>query len=104
MRANGSAPSPLGGTELLDEYFIENRTRLLEVAAFLDRLDRGAGTTAEDFRMLAFARALGVLAGPGPDRVERIQLVFSDPTLEPLPALDRKSACGAHPAWPLEAR
>ncbi len=32
--------SPLTATELVDEYFIENRTKLLEIAAFLDRLDR----------------------------------------------------------------
>ena len=31
---------PLSGTQIVDEYFIENRTRLLEIAAFLDRLDR----------------------------------------------------------------
>ena len=32
--------SPLTGRELVDEYFIENRTKLLDIAAFLDRLDR----------------------------------------------------------------
>ena len=32
--------SPLTATELVDEYFIENRTKLLDIAAFLDRLDR----------------------------------------------------------------
>ena len=32
--------SPLTAAQLIDEYFIENRTRLLEIAAFLDRLDR----------------------------------------------------------------
>ena len=35
-----SSPSPLSPRELVDEYFIENRTKLLEIAAFLDRLDR----------------------------------------------------------------
>ena len=33
-----ASPSPLGVPELTDEYFIENRNRLLEIAAFLDRL------------------------------------------------------------------
>ena len=42
-----SSPSPLSPQALVDEYFIENRTRLLEIAAFLDRLDR-----AEKIQML----------------------------------------------------
>lgn len=89
-------PSPLSGSQLIDEYFIENRNRLLEVAAFLDRLDRQdpAGGAA-DFRMDAFGHALKTLAGPGPDRLHQIQLIFSDPTVEPRPALDRKGAVGA---------
>ena len=89
--------SPLNHTELIDEYFIENRTRLLEIAAFLDRLDRaGAATAGNDFRMQAFAEALGVVATGTGDRLSQIQLLLSDPTTEPLPALDRKSARGAY--------
>lgn len=86
----------LGPKEIVDEYFIENRTRLLEIAAFLDRLDRAdAGYAAQDFRMRAFAEALsGIRDGGG--RVDRLQLLFSDPTTEPLGALDRKSAFGAY--------
>jgi hypothetical protein len=88
--------SPLTARELVDEYFIENRTRLLEIAAFLDRLDRAdAAHAAQDFRMNAFAEALAAAAGPG-SRVDRIQLLLSDPTTEPLAALDRKSAVGAY--------
>jgi hypothetical protein len=30
-------PSPKAEIQLVDEYFIENRTRLLEIAAYLDR-------------------------------------------------------------------
>src|SRR5690606_9316101 len=40
-------PSPRSGTGLIDEYFIENRTRLLEVASYLDRLDRSGGSAVE---------------------------------------------------------
>jgi hypothetical protein len=87
-------PSPLSRSQLVDEYFIENRTRLLELAAFLDRLDR-AGGGAPDYRMEAFQQALDVLGG-GPSRTERVQLIFSDPTQEPREALDRKSAVGAY--------
>lgn len=88
--------SPLTREALLDEYFIENRTRLLDLAAFLDRLDRTGGPAAADFRLEAFAEALSALCLPLPSRVKKIQMIFSDPTSEPLEALDRKSAGGAY--------
>ena len=88
--------SPLSPREVVDEYFIENRTRLLEIAAFLDRLDRADPAYArQDFRMQAFADALKAATG-GAGRLERIQMLLSDPTTEPLTALDRKSAFGAY--------
>jgi hypothetical protein len=86
---------PLSGTQIVDEYFIENRTRLLEIAAFLDRLDRMDPAVADrDFRMKAFAEAIDAL-GSSSDRLLRIQMLLSDPTTEPLDRLDRKSAIGA---------
>lgn len=88
---------PLAVKQVLQEYFIENRTRLLEIAAFLDRLDRAsdASTSADDFRMLAFKRALDVLASSDPDKIGHVQLIFSDLTIEPKAKLDSKSAAGA---------
>ena len=86
---------PLTGAQIVDEYFIENRTRLLEIAAFLDRLDRvDRDHASRDFRMQVFRDAVDALATPG-DRLTRIQLLLSDPTTEPLDRLDRKSALGA---------
>jgi hypothetical protein len=82
---------------MVDEYFIENRTRPLEIAAFLDRVDRADPTLAgRDFRLRALADALQVLASGQPDRLLQIQMLLSDPSLEPLAALDRKSAQGAY--------
>lgn len=96
--------SPLTATEIVDEYFIENRTRLLEIAAFLDRIDRvDPAIAARDFRMKVFTEAIDALAGPS-DRVMRIQLLLSDPTVEPLERLDRKSALGAYDRGTPEAR
>ena len=95
--------SPMTATEIVDEYFIENRTRLLEMAAFLDRLDReDAAGAARDFRIKAFREALDALTGR--DRVMRIQLLLSDPTTAPLERLDQKSALGAYDRWNQEAR
>jgi hypothetical protein len=98
-----SATSPLSPRELVDEYFIENRTKLLEIAAFLDRLDRAdPAYAARDFRMKAFAEALTALARSG-NRLDEIQLLLSDPRTTPLDALDRKSALGAYDRWSQEA-
>ena len=89
--------SPLSRKELVDEYFIENRTRLLEIAAFLDRLDRAESSpTAEDFRMRAFAEALAAIGEGAGDRLSQVQMLLSDPTTEPLQSLDRKSALGSY--------
>jgi hypothetical protein len=100
-------PSPKTGRELVDEYFIENRTRLLEIAAFLDRLDRTDSSLVDrDFRVRAFRDAIrlmeaGPSAGEPQTRVERIQHLLSDPTTEPLERLDTKSARGAYDRWQL---
>ena len=97
--------SPLTGTEIVDEYFIENRTRLLEIAAFLDRVERAdPSVAARDFRMQVLNEAVQALAGTS-DRLMRIQMLLSDPTVEPLDRLDRKSALGAFdPSSQREAR
>ena len=97
MRGESVIPSPKTGRELIDEYFIENRHRLLDIAAYLDRLDRSGDTDVRaDFRMRAFWDAVSVLSdGTGP-RVDRIQMIFSDPTVEPRAELDQKAAKGAY--------
>ena len=88
--------SPLNRKALVDEYFIENRTRLLEIAAFLDRLDRAGSSEPADFRMQAFSEALAAIANGTGDRLFQVQMLLSDPTTEPLHTLDRKSALGAY--------
>lgn len=92
--------SPKTGAELVDEYYIENRNRLLEVAAYLDRLDRSGGEEARaDFRSRGFREALEALCTGEYPRVQKIQMILSDPTTEPIPELDRKAARGAYDRW-----
>ncbi|HVT46751.1 MAG TPA: hypothetical protein VHD57_03100 [Vicinamibacterales bacterium] len=89
--------SPLTATQLVDEYFIENRNRLLEIAAFLDRIDRAdPSVAADDFRMRVFAEAVTALTAAAPERLAHIQMLLSDPDATPLEALDRKGAVGAY--------
>ncbi|MBL9169576.1 MAG: hypothetical protein JNN07_17685 [Verrucomicrobiales bacterium] len=81
--------------QVLDLYFMDARARLIDIAAFLDRLDRASGDA--DFRLAAYRQALQELTGVEPDRAKRVLLSLSDPTVEPIPAAPGKGAVGA---WP----
>jgi len=65
--------------EVLDDYFLETRARLLEIAANLDRLDRAAGAAelAGDPRLGFIREALGILQSRESDRAARIQILYS---------------------------
>lgn len=96
----GMPASTLSVAETVQRYFLENRSRALEIAAFLDRVDRASAPRpdAEDFRVAALKRALAETLAPGPGRVERVHAVFSDPSLEPLEsAAKSQGSCGAVP-------
>ena len=87
---------PLTQRQLVDIYFLEHRTKILDIAAFLDRMDRSVDRNAEDdFRVVAFRQALSKLCSEEPERVEKIQMVLSDQTVEPLTRRDRQGAYGA---------
>jgi len=81
--------------QLLDLYFLEARSKLIDLAAFFDRLDRAEGEA--DFRVDALKRALEELPRTDSSRAERVLLSLSDPTTAPIPAATTKAACGA---WP----
>jgi len=81
--------------QMLDLYFMEARAKLLDLAAFLDRVDHAPGP--DDFRLTAFRRALRELESGGPDRTRRTLLSLSDPTVEPFEAAGTPAAgawCG----------
>lgn len=68
--------TPLPASRALDQFFLEARARLLDVAAILDRVDRGDGT-ANDPRMARIQRAIEALQEPEAGRAARIQQIFS---------------------------
>lgn len=78
---------------------MEQRNHLLEIAAFLDRLDRCPTDDArDDFRLVAMREALQQLhmqGGGSGSRVTAIQMVLSDRDTTLLDKLDTKSAYGA---------
>ena len=87
--------NPMTRSQLLDLYFLNARARLIDLAAFLDRVERADGEA--DFRLDALRQAMKELSNPGSDRTERILKTLSDPTTDPAPLASSKGACGA---WP----
>lgn len=69
--------STMTAEQTFERWFLETRSKLLDVAANLDRIDRASGGPVNDPRRLGVEEALRVLLGPGPNRVEKIQMIFS---------------------------
>ena len=96
MPANDNKSCPLSQQQLIDEYFMESRTKILDIAAFLDRLDRSVDEDGkDDFRILAMKQAMQELKSEVSGRIERVLMIFSDQNTALLDELDRKAAYGA---------
>jgi hypothetical protein len=78
---------------MVDHGFIPIRAKLIEVAAFLDRVERHH--TADDFRCVALRAAAELLVDGKPERARRILEKLSDPTVEPEITSTGKAALGA---------
>jgi hypothetical protein len=66
--------------ELLDLQFIDARHMLINLAAFLDRIDRHPGE--DDYRLAALKTALPILSSDRPDRAKAVLESFSDHTTD----------------------
>lgn len=88
---------PQSREQVINMYFLEHRAKLLDVAAFLDRIDRAQpGTASSDFRETAIRQAIGVLIDGQPQRAKRVLELLSDTTAEmPQSAHGMKGAAGA---------
>ncbi len=72
--------NPLPASKALENFFLEARCKLLDVAAILYRINRGrdAGEVlAKDSRLEKIRKALEVLHDQSGGRAERIQQIFS---------------------------
>jgi hypothetical protein len=81
--------------DLLDLQFIDARHKLIDLAAFLDRIDRHPGTA--DFRYDALLNAIPLLLTNRPDRARAVLDAFSDHSTEPIPQAAFQGALGAPP-------
>ena len=79
--------------QVLDLYFLDARHKLIELAAFLDRVERAEGK--DDFRLKSFRTALASLNGKKKNKARSVLLAFSDPTTKPIEKAEGKGAVGA---------
>ena len=71
---------------------MDARSKLIDIAAFMDRIERCGET--EDYRYREFVKALAALDGN--DRAEAVLNFLSDPSEEPLEQAGAGPAVGAY--------
>ena len=79
--------------DLVELGFMDARWKVIDVAAFLDRVQRTGQDS--DYRVRELKKALGCLNGDDPERAKQVLLSLSDPSEEPIPAAPGKGAAGA---------
>ena len=92
-RSPGQLPAPVPPHAVVDHGFIAVRAKLIEVAAFFDRVERHGA--AGDFRCAALRQAAKLLVDGKPERARRILESLSDPTTTPERISSGKAALGA---------
>lgn len=91
-----NATCPMTREQVVNQYFLEHRAKLLDIAAFLDRLDRTQGPGSADFRETAMKEAIRILIDGQPQRAKRVLDILSDSTtVLPQSAHGMKGASGA---------
>ena len=80
---------------LVDLDFIATRHKLIDVAAFLDRVERVGAD--DDFRVQALKQALPLLQSTEGDRARKILEAFSDHSTDPIEKAPGKGASGTVP-------
>ncbi|HWB03434.1 MAG TPA: hypothetical protein VG796_10445 [Verrucomicrobiales bacterium] len=83
----------MSATPLVDLQFIDARSRLIDLAAFLDRMDRHG--EAGDYRIVELKRAMQEVIKDEPGRARRVLESLSDPSVEPIAAATIQGAFGA---------
>lgn len=95
MTQNELKTCPQTQREIIDSYFMEHRAKLIDIAAYLDRVDRGQASEP-DFRHQALIKAIEILLSEQPHRAKRVLELFSvtNPQV-PQSAQGLKGASGA---------
>ncbi|GAA5138254.1 hypothetical protein GCM10023213_16680 [Prosthecobacter algae] len=88
--------NPPTSVNLVDLGFMDARSKLIDLAAFLDRVQRAG--QEDDFRVVALKNAIAQLSLNSPTRAQEILLSFSDPSSEPIEKATMQGAIGAFKA------
>jgi hypothetical protein len=83
----------MSNAPLVDLQFIDARARLIDIAAFLDRMDRHG--QAADYRVVALKAAMQEVVRDESGRARRVLEALSDPSGEPIAAATIQGAFGA---------
>ena len=78
---------------LVDLGFMDARIKAIDIAAFLDRVQRGGQD--DDYRVVELKKAIQHLLDEDGDRAKQVLLTLSDPSEEPIPVAHGKGAAGA---------
>ncbi len=85
--------TPPKTVSLPDIGFMDARSKLIDLAAFLDRVQRVG--QEDDFRVQALKNAIALLCTNEPQRAKQVLLSFSDPSTEPIAKATMQGAIGA---------
>ena len=83
----------MSAAPLVDLQFIDARSRLIDLAAFLDRMERHG--QADDYRVVELKRAISEVTKEEPGRARRVLEALSDHSVEPITAATIQGAFGA---------
>lgn len=89
---------PASRGTIVQMQFLEHRAKVLDLAAFLDRVERAQPAPDEpdeDFRMQALRAAIDLLRDGQPERARRVLELWSDRSAGPIAAAPMKGAMGA---------
>lgn len=98
MSSTPPPASQLTAEDVVARYFLEHRAKLIDIAAFLDRVDRAGGgeaVAADDFRMQSIRAGIALLLDGEPERARRVLELLSDPSDTPIDKAPMKGATGA---------
>lgn len=79
--------------DILDLHFMDARYKLIDIAAFLDRIERHEGEA--DFRFEGLKKALPILLSGEPGRAKAVLEALSDHSTEPDEKATMQGAFGA---------
>lgn len=72
--------SPQSARQILDRHYLEIRSKILDLAASLDRIERAAdkASVQDDPRLAKLRTGIELLLSNDENRAEQVQMLFSD--------------------------